>query len=113
MQATSRILTTGRSRWVGEPRIHALSSRRRAPGHRVASGLPNDSWPGGKPIRPNQAAPSSRSRRRSRAPPPVAQSLREFLTERVLSSHPEGDSPTAARATALASLQLLGAARTR
>ena len=69
MQATSRILTTGRSRWVGKPRIPALFSRRPAPGHRVASGWPNDSWPGVKPIRPNQAAPSSRSRRRSRAPP--------------------------------------------
>jgi hypothetical protein len=45
--------------------------------------------------------------------PPVAQSLREFLTERVLSSHPEGDSQTAERAAALASSQLLGAARTR
>jgi hypothetical protein len=45
--------------------------------------------------------------------PSVAQSLREFLTERVLSSHPEGDSQTAARTTALASSQLLGAARTR
>ena len=109
MQATSRILTTGRSQ-AKDPRAVQQEARPGPPsGQRIA----DDSWPGGKPIRPNQAAPSSLSRRRSRAPPPVVQSLREFLTERVLSSQPEGDSQAAARTTALASSQLLGAARTR
>ena len=110
MQATSRILTTGRSRWVGKPRIPALFSRRPAPGHRVASGWPNDSWPGVKPIRPNQAAPSSRSRRRG----PPGRSVAARIPHRTrLVKPPEGDSQTAARTTALASSQLLGTARTR
>jgi hypothetical protein len=54
MQATSRILTTGRSRWVGKPRIPALSSRRPAPGRRVASGLPTIPGPAGNPFDPTR-----------------------------------------------------------
>jgi hypothetical protein len=46
-------------------------------------------------------------------PPGSLSRCAEFLTERVLSSHPEGDSQTAARTTALASSQWLGTARTR